>query len=234
MEIYALAEAEIDQLRSLPETGMGFQLVEATWWGNLIRLLVLNSELAIDLSDLNLEPSENPSTLAMNESRIVEVLKEPHRRTLFSAPRPHSFKLLSSRVSSTPPIPTTKLLAATPSSLVKHVTLSANRLFHRFSAFNPDRRVDPKTGDLLAGTYAAPDSEVPFAPTGFSAVGRFALPNTLPASHHYVINAPNGTSVSFGTVAPAFAQAGGGVEAFFPNAVVNQVPPISPSRLPDE
>jgi hypothetical protein len=93
---------------------------------------------------------------------------------------------------------------ALPSSLVKHVTLTANRAFHRFSAFNPDRRVDPVTGSFLAGTYAAPESEVPFVPTGFVAVGRFALPLNLPASYHYEIEAPAGTSVDFGTVAPAF------------------------------
>ena len=69
------------------------------------------------------------------------------------------------------------LLAAMPSSLVKHVSLTANRVFHRFSAFNPDRRVDPITGSFLPGTYAAPESEIPFVPTGFTAVGRFALPN---------------------------------------------------------
>ena len=28
------------------------------------------------------------------------------------------------------------------------------------------RRVDPVTGSFLAGTYAAPESEVPFVPTG--------------------------------------------------------------------
>jgi len=87
----------------------------------------------------------------------------------------------------------------------------------------------------LAGTYAAPESEVPFVPTGFVAVGRFALPNTLPASFHYLIEAPAGTSVDFGTVAPAFGQAGGGVEAYFASAVTNaKVPPAPVVRLPDE
>ena len=54
------------------------------------------------------------------------------------------------------------------------------------------------------GGAEAPESEVPFVPTGFVAVGRFALPNSIPASFHYEIEAPVGTSVDFGTVAPAF------------------------------
>ncbi len=105
----------------------------------------------------------------------------------------------------------------------------------QLSTFNPDRRVDPISGNFLPGTYAAPASEVPFVPTGFTAVGRFALPNILPASHHYEIEASPGTSVDFGTVAPAFGQAGGGVEAFFLYGAVNaKTPPTTPSKLPDE
>lgn len=108
-------------------------------------------------------------------------------------------------------------------------------MFHRFSAFDPDRRIDPATGSFLPGTYAAPESEVPFVPTGFVAVGRFALPNNLPASYHYEIEAPMGAKVVFGTVAPAFGQAGRGVEAYFANAVINaKVPPTPVSQLPDE
>ena len=63
----------------------------------------------------------------------------------------------------------------------------------------------------------------------------FALPNNLPASFHYEIEAPIGTAVDFGTVAPAFGQAGGGVKAYFANAVPNAVAPPAPvTKLPDE
>jgi hypothetical protein len=83
------------------------------------------------------------------------------------------------------------------------------------------RSVDPVTGNFLQGTYAAPESEVP-------------LPNNLPASYRYEIGAPVGTPVDFGTVAPAFGQAGG-VEAYFSKAVANtQIPPTPVLKLPDE
>jgi len=88
---------------------------------------------------------------------------------------------------------------------------------------------------LVPGTYALPESEVPFIPTGFAAVGRLALPNLNPASHRYTLEASQGTPVAFGTMAPAFAQAGGGVEALLPIGATNQlVPPGPPSRIPDE
>jgi hypothetical protein len=156
-------------------------------------------------------------------------------QTIFAAPQPHSFSLLGSRISFPSSLTGASLPVALPSSLIKHTTLTSNRFFHRFSAFCPDRRVNPSTGSFVAGTFATPESEIPFIPTGFAAVGRLALPNNLPASYHYVIEAPSGTTVDFGTVAPAFGQAGGGVEAYFTNAVTNvQMPPVPASRIPDE
>lgn len=233
MNVYHLGDEQVGELLALPETGMGFQLVEATFGGDSKQLLVFNAYLAIDLSSLGLDFTVDPSVLQRNEARIVETLKSSVTTTYFAAPGPHSFHLLAARVAAAPSAPTSAL-AARPSSLVKHVTLAASRVFYRFSAFHPDRRVDPATGDFVSGTYATPESELPFAPTGFAAVGRFALPNNVPASQRYAVRAPAGTMVSFGTVTPAFGQAGGGVEALFPKAVVNQPPPIPPKQIPDE
>jgi hypothetical protein len=239
MKMWNLDRTAIEDLTDLPETGMGFQLVESLIWGTPTPLLVFNSERAIDLSQIGLEPGDDPTVILRNGLRIIETLKGDMVTTMFSAPAPRSFRLLNTRVgflpSTTIPIASAGVRAALPSSLVKHDKLKANRVFHRFSAFNPDRRVDPLTGSFLAGTYAAPASERPFVPTGFVAVGRFALPNNLPASFHYEIEAPAGTSVDFGTVAPAFGQAGGGVEAYFTNAVPNaKSPPAPVAKLPDE
>jgi hypothetical protein len=239
MKMWNLGETAIKSLTDLPETGMGFQLVEAVIWGTSTPLLVFNSERAIDLSEIDLLPGDDPAVILRNGLRVIEVLKSDIVLTMFAAPQPHSFRLLSSRIAAVPtparPAAGAAVRTAMPSSLVKHVSLTSNRVFHRFSAFNPDRRVDPVTESFLAGTYAAPESEVPFVPTGFVAVGRFALPNNLPASYHYEIEAPARTSVDFGTVAPSFGQAGGGVEAYFANAVTNaKVPPTPVVKQPDE
>jgi hypothetical protein len=240
MLMWNLSTPAIDSLLELPETGMGFQLVEAVAGGVNRPFLVFNSERAIDLTEIQLESSDDPAAILRNGLRIVELLKTSPVQTIFYAPQPHSFRLLSSRILQsptpfTPAVASSAPKVALPSSLVKHVSLTAPRAFHRFSAFNPDRRVDPTTGSFLPGTYAAPESEVSFVPTGFTAVGRFALPNNLPASHRYEIDAFAGTGVDFGTVAPAFGQAGGGVEAYFQHGAVNaKVPPTPPSTLPDE
>jgi hypothetical protein len=239
MRMWNLTEDAIKSLTELPETGMGFQLIEAVLWGKNVPLLVLNSEHAIDLGQVELTPGDDPATILRNGMRVIDAMKLDVVGTLFAAPRPHSFRLLNARIgklpgpagAAAPAGPHTVM----PSSLVKHVVLSANRVFHRFSAFNPDRRVDPVTGSFLPGTYAVPESEVPFVPTGFVAVGRFALPNNFPASFHYEIEASVGTAMDFGTVAPAFGQSGGGVEAYFSDAVINaKNPPAIVLKIPDE
>lgn len=239
MNIWQLSGPAVTSLTELPETGMGFQLVEAVVWGKQTSLLVLNADHAIDISDLELSPGNDPATVLNNGQQIMAAINFGVNTPLIAAPQPHSFRLLNTRIGPTPssigPAPAAALSVALPSSLIKRVTLSNNRLFFRFSAFNPDRRVDPVTGNFLAGTYASPESEVPFVPTGFVAVGRFALPNSLPASYRYEIEAPTGTAVDFGTVAPAFGQAGGGVEAYFASGVINAKSPATPvTKMPDE
>jgi hypothetical protein len=217
---------------------MGFQLVEASIWGTATKLLVLNAERAVDLSQAGLVEGDDPATILRNGLRIIEAMKGDVTLTMIAAPGPRSFKLVQTRIGALAPGAGAPAAAggaaALPSSLIKHDTLKTNRVFYRYSAFNPDKRVDPKTGSFFAGTYGAPASEVPFVPTGFVALGRFALPNTLPASYRYEIEAPTGTNIDFGTVAPAFGKAGGGVEAYFAKAVTNAKTPAAVVTLPDE
>lgn len=236
--MWDLRDDAIEKLRGMPETGMGFQIVEASLMGRVAPLLVFNADRAIDISSIGLETGDDPATVLRNGLKIVDLLKSDVAYTLFAAPAPRILGLLSTRIGVSPSLPAgqaaTGVFTALPSSLVKHVKLAANRVFYRFSAFNPDRRVDPKTGNFLAGTYATPESEVPLVPTGFVAVGRFALPVNLPASHRYEIEAPIGTDVDFGTVAPAYGQAGGGVEALFTKAVINAQSSPKYLNIPDE
>jgi hypothetical protein len=53
-------------------------------------------------------------------------------------------------------------------------------------------------------------------------------------SHHYQIEAPVNTPVTLGTVALAFGQAGGGVEALFVNLVVHPQSPAVSTVLNDD
>jgi hypothetical protein len=83
--------------------------------------------------------------------------------------------------------------------------------FVRFSAFQNDRRV-LNDGSLLPGSYVTSKRDAAFGPSGFAVVGRYALPNILPATNWFDIKVPRGTAGLVGTVSPAFGQSGGGVE----------------------
>ena len=228
-----LDNSAIAELSAIPETGMGFQHVQAKFEGQVTQFLVINGTDAFQLNALGLAEGFDPSTIAANGEKVLRAALDD-QFGFFSSNHPRGFSLLSSRIPVTSS-PSAAPHFAPPSSLVKRHTLAAPRQFFRYSAFNPDRRVNPHTGDWLPGTYGTTESETHFVPTGFVAVGRFALPLSLPASFRYEITAPLGTTVAFGTVAPAFGQSGGGVEAFFVGPVVHSAPPAAGlMKIPDE
>ena len=80
----------------------------------------------------------------------------------------------------------------------------------RLSAHPADRRILAK-GAVAAGTYLVPALDIAFVNTGLGAVGRYALPNPLPAVHRWSVNL-SGVPYDAGTVRPAHGQAGGGTE----------------------
>jgi hypothetical protein len=86
MKMWNLDETAIKDLAGLPETGMGFQLVEAMIWGIPTPLLVLNSERAIDLSEIGLLPGDDPAVILRNGLRVIETLKGDVVITMIAAP----------------------------------------------------------------------------------------------------------------------------------------------------
>src|ERR1700722_14653248 len=98
MKMWSLDRTAIANLLSLPETGMGFQIVEAMIWGIPTPLLVLNSERAIDLSQIGLEPGDDPTVILRNGLRIIATLKSDVVTTVIAAPAPRAFRLLNARI----------------------------------------------------------------------------------------------------------------------------------------
>jgi hypothetical protein len=122
-----------------------------------------------------------------------------------------------------------------------HATASANDIFYRYEQFPKSFRIlsdnplDPNDTRLLnvrAGTYAAPFSEAPFVPTGFAAVGRFALPLMTPARWRYELRPEPGASFKCGACVPLYGQAGGGVEVMYVSDTRNDGEIARPVVLP--
>ncbi len=93
-------------------------------------------------------------------------------------------------------------------------TAAEETVFYRAEPFPTSRSIDPKNGKVTVGDglYGFPHSELQFVPTGFAAVGRYALPNVAPSTYRWELRVPNGVPFSAGASVPLFGQAGGGVE----------------------
>jgi hypothetical protein len=87
-------------------------------------------------------------------------------------------------------------------------------VFKRFTAYENDQRIT-SDGKLLPGTYATTEEDAKKAPTGKIAVARYALPNPKPASNVWTIKPRKDTLIQSGIVEPANDESGGGVEVIF-------------------
>jgi hypothetical protein len=205
----------LNKLIQSEETGMGFHVVD----GNLTftddrrsggldgRFLILNCEFILPF-----EEQEGLLTVA-NLSKIEEV------EQLFERTSPVTQLDIAVTLSRSALLTAWAGVASAPTAPYvpppfKGKTRSGE-VFFRFSAFARDRKV-AAYGDFLPNTYATTLSDFPMAPSGAAAVGRYALPTRLPARYVFAI-VPSPAPVLFGTVAPGFGQAGGGVEVLFPH-----------------
>jgi hypothetical protein len=216
-----LNEGQTRELLAQPETGMGYQLVDATLSDNTtVRGVAYNAEL------LSLD----------NEPRVS--VPTPYRTLLESA------KSASGRIKSLRVIPragSTTFSMARESSAAKPAgpakdaadeKTTAGEVFKRFSAYQSDRRVLPD-GSLDKGSFATTEDDARNVKTGADAVVRYALPNPSPASYRFTIRPDARTVLKKGVAAPAYGQPGGGVEVIFSNGTQpNTV--TGPDQIPDK
>lgn len=94
--------------------------------------------------------------------------------------------------------------------LLGRLILKSETVFFRFTSRSTDTRFS--AGHLDADTYLTSQNDRALVNSGFGAVGRYALPLPLPACFVHKYRLPAGTYLAVGTVAPAYGQAGGGVE----------------------
>lgn len=232
MKVIRLTSEHIGSLLSQPESGMGFQVAEVArpYAREEEPWLVFNAEIAISfastLETRTWEGMRNAGSLEWLEAQAEQAdryYREPRvvvtRSGVGLAIRAYG---------------TASALSPAPLSLIKKTVTKAGSRYCRFSAFENDRRVDAKTGSFLPGTYATTGTDEPMAPSGFAAVGRYALPNVHPSSFLHYLSSLSGEAIHIGTVAPAYGQSGGGVEVFFPAGARNSAGKRESRQIPDE
>jgi hypothetical protein len=216
-----LTQAETKMLTRQPETGMGYQIVEAmTKDDKRTRGIVYNAELFF---------REDESRTILLTTSYPDVLKR-------AAKSPGEFKALQVLTRSAAPLALTERKAADakakPAKDADVEKTNADEVFKRFSAFQNDNR-RMADGSWSAGTYATTEEDANNVKTGKDAVERYALPNADPACYVFTGRPAKDTDIRRGIVEPAFGRKGGGVEVIFPKGTQpNAV--TGPTTIPKE
>lgn len=234
MEFYKLSDASQRAFAAAPEHFMGVQLAQSEsgeiW-------LVIGGQVAVvwagvpdtaePFNDRNgwREPS-NRST-AMNFKRWRDELREVSDLRFWEGASVSAFIIYAGPVLSWPfPHP------APPYGHLPHTgSTQAGDVYFRYEPYPVSRRLVGNT--IAAGTFAVPLSEYPFIPTGFSAVGRYALPALSSAKYRWTIVPEAKTRLAVGASVPLYGQAGGGVEVKFMDPSKNTFHFVAPVVLPD-
>jgi len=202
---YKLDSDQIRELVTQPETGMGYQYVEADMNDySSLKGVVLNAEIFIP------------------ENRIEKIIGRyslSYSAILHEAERPGYIRKIRVIEKDSMHLGETRYFEKSIGTSASEAPLSSTekyQIFKRFSAYKDDHRIR-QDGSLLPGTYATTEEDARKVKTGTDATLRYALPCDDPAVYVFTILPPEKTPVRIGVVKPANNKPGGGVEVLFEN-----------------
>jgi hypothetical protein len=203
---FKLSEYQEKEMLKHPETGMGYQIVEATKAGSYIieKFLILNSEIVIEMNGL-----ENYITRFVINGSISFIKAKAEAITL------NSISVLSEKqfrkMVSEPKNENEKGALDNPIE-----NANGEEIFVRLSAFYDDRRIDKINKRLLPGSFTTTmDDYLKCKTTKDDPVERYALPNKDEIRYAFHIRPINTDALQRGIVQPANDKRGGGKEAYF-------------------
>lgn len=205
---FKLSSAQENFLLHQPETGMGYQILEAGKTGSYTRglYLALNSELIIEINDyedtyVRKVMNEGISNIRLSANELtlinISVLNEKQFRNLVSESKSENEK-----------------------GAIDNPVENADgkEIFVRLSAFDNDRRVDKINKRLLPGSYTTTsDDFLACKSKNDDPVERYALPNNDAIKFVFYIQPLKTDTLQRGIVQPANSKRGGGKEAYFAN-----------------
>ena len=221
--IFKAYSSDQRQFLSLPETGMGYQIIEAKRYGKTSkdRFVVFNSELVIDLD----------SKFSDFKRQIIT---EGYSRILIKA---ESLPIETSTISLVARSQITEFRILTETKKKDRGRHSGGRgaadnpkeladgeeIFVRLSAYENDKRIDFENKKLIPGTYTTTDSDYR-ACVRFSddPIDRYALPNDEEIKWAFYVRPKTNDVLQRGIVQPAFGHDGGGIEIYFKNGTSNK------------
>ena len=213
---YVVGENFSGSLLDRPESGMGYQCVRRL--DETAHLVILNAELGLCADEdyhVDLKEIEQLKALYRPADGVSEI-REPQTTSYWD-----EFEMLDWDSS--------EFFVESHGSYIS--SSFTNEKFVRYSAYNNDRRI-LNNGSVLPGTYATTDNDASIVPSGLAAVARYALPNSMPAVCRFNLVPPKPVPITCGTVAPAFGQAGGGIEVCFSQGAP-QGTSLRPAMIPE-
>ena len=202
---YKLDSYQLRELITQPETGMGYQYVEADMNDySSLRGVVLNAEIFVPENKIE----KIIGKYSLSYSAILREAEQPGYIRKLRVIKKDSIQLGESRYFE-------KSIGASASEAPLSST-EKYQIFKRFSAYKNDYRVRDD-GSLLPGSYATTEEDAKKVRTGTDATLRYALPCDDPAIYIFTISPPEKTAIRIGIVKPANNKPGGGVEVLFEN-----------------
>ena len=216
--IYKTFSTDSRKLLSLPESGMGYQVVEGkSYLGNEFkRFIVYNCEIAIDLD----------KDFFVNQRKLVEkgfaaILSDKENWSV----KTETIQLISRKV-----LYESRLLSDNNRIYKRRHSggkgatenpreyADGNETFVRLSAFENDRRIDFEKKRLIEGTYSTTLSDYyDCIHTDDNPLDRYAIPNDEKINWAFYIRPKKIDILQRGEVQPAFGHEGGGIEVYFVN-----------------
>ena len=203
---FKLSAIQENDLLRQPETGMGYQIVEANNAGSYVRekFLILNSEVVIEMDGRQGEfvsrvMSEGITSIKMSASYIplnaISVINENQFRNVVNESKNENER-----------------------AAIDNPVENANgeETFVRLSAFDDDKRVDKINKCLRPGSYTTTmDDYLKCKDTKEDPVERYALPNNYKIKFAFYIQPKKTDTLQRGKVQPANGKRAGGKEAYF-------------------
>jgi hypothetical protein len=203
---YKLSPSQEHYLVSQPETGMGYQILEASKQGNYTteRFLVLNSQIIIQLNGYE---SGYVNTVIQEGIETVKLGAELVTLTAISV-------LTALQLSNIVHHPKNETERGAIENLVGNPT--GEEILVRLSAFDDDKRIDKINKCLRPGSFTAnAEDYLRYKESEYNLNEHYALPDNYKIKYVFHIK-PNTTDfIQRGIVQPANGKQGGGKEYFY-------------------
>ena len=215
--IYKAYSSDTENFLSLPETGMGYQVIEAKRYGEISkkRYVVYNGELIIDLDNKFLEFKEQIKTKSFSKVLSEATMWTGEAATISLVPKS---LLLEKRVLSENEKKDKRRHSGRGAIENPKEFANGKEVFVRLSVYENDHRIDFVKKKLKKGSYTTTDLDYKDCVNCYDdPVDRYALPNDEPVEWAFYILPKTKDQLQRGVAQPAFGHAGGGIEAYFEN-----------------